>query len=289
MKRLHSIWQPSFLLLAGVGWFCSAGNAAVLLSQNFDGVVAPAIPAGWTVGTNNVSTNSAILWKTSINFADTLPNAIFAVDQTNVSDSFLISPTVLITTTNAQLTFRHKYDLESGGAYYDGGILEVSANGGTFTNIITVGGSFLSNGYVGTIETNFNNPLAGQFAWSGNSGGFITTIAKLPASANGNQVRLRWRCGTDSTVGATGWYVDSISLTDGSDAGPTITSIFRNGNNVNFSFATVTGQNYTVEYKNSLGVSNWTTLQSVVGDGTTKLISDSILASPQRFYRVKSP
>jgi hypothetical protein len=37
----------------------------------------------------------------------------------------------------------------------------------------------------------------------------------LPASASGQIVRLRWRLGSDSTVGSGGWYVDTIKLSDG--------------------------------------------------------------------------
>jgi len=288
MKSSQSLYRRSLLLLAA-GWLCSfsTGKAAVLFSENFDGVVAPAIPAGWTATANGVTP-----WRTSTNFADTLPNAVFAADAPNVSTNILISPSVLVTTTNAQLTFRHKFDLEFENTnYYDGGVLEISIGGGSFIDFQSAGGIFTANGYVGGIDASFQNPLSGRMAWTGNSAGFVTTTATLPASAAGSQVQLRWYCGTDETRGATGWYVDSVLLTDGSVSpiAPTITNVSRSGNNINFSFATVAGQNYTVEYKNSLSISNWTTLQGVTGDGTTKLISDSLLASPQRFYRVKSP
>jgi len=108
--------------------------------------------------------------------------------------------------TNAQLTFRHSYDLESG---YDGGVLEISINGGAFTDILSSGGSFVTNGYNQTISAYYQNPLAGRNAWSGNSGGFVTTSVRLPAAAGGT-VQLRWRLGSDNSAGAVGWYVDSI-------------------------------------------------------------------------------
>jgi hypothetical protein len=54
--------------------------------------------------------------------------------------------------------------------------------------------------------------LAGRQAWSGNSGGFTNTMINMPAAAGGQLVQLKWRCGSDSSFGVTGWYVDSISV-----------------------------------------------------------------------------
>jgi hypothetical protein len=262
------------------------GKSSVPLAENFDGVVAPALPVGWTASFTGATT----AWRSSTTFSDTALNSAFASDPGSVSDNRLTSPAFAIASTNAQLTFRHKYDLESS---YDGGVLEISIDGGAFGDILSAG-SFVSGGYNQTINANFLNPLASRSAWSGNSGNFITTIAKLPASAAGHQVQLRWRCGTDNSTSATGWYVDSISLSDGfsccsSSTTPTIVNVTRNGTNITFSFASVVGQSYTVEFKDSLSISNWTTLQTISGNGATKIITNSLSASAQRFYRVKSP
>jgi uncharacterized repeat protein (TIGR01451 family) len=74
----------------------------------------------------------------------------------------------------------------------------------------------LTGGYNGTIYTGYGNPLAGNSAWSGNSGGWITTTVVLPAAAAGQNVQFRWGCATDlgNEPGVTGWYVDTISLQD---------------------------------------------------------------------------
>ena len=68
------------------------------------------------------------------------------------------------------LFFAHSYDLENGR---DGAVVEISINGGAFTDIITAGGSFGFGGYNGTISTAFQSPIAGRPAWTGNSGGYI--------------------------------------------------------------------------------------------------------------------
>src|SRR4029453_16568672 len=40
----------------------------------------------------------------------------------------------------------------------------------------------------------------------------ITTIVNLPLAAVGQTVQFRWRLGSDGSVGATGWFVDSVAL-----------------------------------------------------------------------------
>jgi hypothetical protein len=57
-------------------------------------------------------------------------------------------------------------------------------------------------------------------------------------------------------------------------------------NNFSFSFATVSGVTYLVEYKDSLDDPIWQTLQIVPGDGTVKTITDPLSAASQRFYRL---
>jgi hypothetical protein len=54
--------------------------------------------------------------------------------------------------------------------------------------------------------------------WTGTTPSFISTTIDLPTAAVGQNIKLRWRVGTDnsSTVDsyfAGGWYVDTISIT----------------------------------------------------------------------------
>ena len=66
------------------------------------------------------------------------------------------------------LTFRHSYDLENGK---DGGVLEISINGGPFIDFVAAGGGGLYNG---TISSGSFSPIAGRAAWTGDSGGYVT-------------------------------------------------------------------------------------------------------------------
>ena len=139
-------------------------------------------------------------------------------DPANVGDSYLVSPIIALPGGQSRLTFRNNYSLESdANDFYDGGVLEIQIGNGTFTDILTAGGSFVSGGYSGTISTLYGNSLAGRQAWSGNSGGFITTMVDLPAAAAGQIIQLRWHCGTDSGNGnpdTAGWYIDTVAITN---------------------------------------------------------------------------
>lgn len=182
------------------------GVPATTFAQNFDSVTAPTIPAGWTA----TSVQSGINFVTSTNNSDTAPNSAFAADPTTVGGGTdLTSPSIPITAVAAQVSFRQRYDTEPG---WDGGVLEISINGGAFQDIITAGGSFLQNGYNGTLGAGTNNPLANRNAWNGNSGGFITSRVQLPASAAGQNVQLKWRFGADDNTAGLGWNVDTIQV-----------------------------------------------------------------------------
>ena len=189
-----------------------AGTPVYALLENLDGVVAPAIPGGWTTATTG---GPLPAWVTSTATADTPPNAFFTPDPDGAGTGYvnqIVTPSFPVTASTAVLRFRHNYNLED---TYDGGVLEISIGGGAFQDILAAGGSFVSGGYTDTISGSFQNPLAGRQAWSGVAGGFVTTEVTLPAAAAGQNVQLKWRCGVDVSVSAGGWYVDSIAVQEG--------------------------------------------------------------------------
>jgi len=67
---------------------------------------------------------------------------------------------------------------------------------------------------------------------------------------------------------------------------PTLMAGTRVGNTFTFSFVTLPGGQYVVEYKTNLNAISWQTLTSVQGDGTTKTVQDNTATTAQRFYRV---
>ncbi len=179
--------------------------------ENFDALTVPNLPSGWTQMTT--STNA---WATVSGGSDTGPNHAFVANLPLVSDSHLTSDSFLLAQANGRLNFRHLYDSESD---WDGGVLEISVNGGAFNDILTAGGTFVAGGYVSVLFTS-GNPVADRAAWNGNSGGYVTTTVDLPFAAYNQNVSLRWRFGSDESVSATGWQIDTVSLS-ASPAAPT--------------------------------------------------------------------
>ena len=78
-------------------------------------------------------------------------------DNSSESDQYLISPPLAVTG-DLSLSFRHRYSFESSDANYDGGVLELSEDGGmTWTDI---GHKITMNGY-GTDAIDRGNPALG--------------------------------------------------------------------------------------------------------------------------------
>ena len=150
--------------------------------QNFDGVTAPALPAGWTTTASGVESP----WVTTTAMSSSAPNSAFAPDPNNIGDTEIVSPAMSISAGGGSFSFQNNYNTES---TFDGMVLEISVNGGAYQDILAAGGSFVTGGYNATISVNFMSPIAGRMAWSGNSGGFITTTVNLPASANGQSIQ----------------------------------------------------------------------------------------------------
>jgi hypothetical protein len=214
-------FQDGVTDLGNVTYTFTMGTQSTAFTENFDGVTAPALPAGWVTAFTNGDADCTVggplctlgtNWTTVSGSSDTAPNHAFHNDPSCVTDSSLDTPSIAIPASATKVTFRNFYNTES---TFDGGVLEISINGGAFTDIVTAGGSFVTGGYNATISTSFLSPIAGRQAWSGNSGGFITTTANLPASAQGQPIKLRFRMASDCSVSATGWNIDTISITGG--------------------------------------------------------------------------
>ncbi len=178
--------------------------------QNFDGVAAPALPAGWSSSALS-SPNSTALWVTTASTPHAGPNAAFIVNASTTQDSILLSPTFALSAANGRLLFQSLYDLETG---WDGGVLEISIGGGAFQDVVTAGGNFVSGAYTGQINSGTSNPLQGRTGWTGTSSGYVPTVVDLPTAAFGQNVQLRWRLGADASVANTGWRIDTIQLSD---------------------------------------------------------------------------
>lgn len=143
----------------------------------------------------------------------------YAVDFGSTSDMTLTSPEVTVDDTgDITMTFDHVYHFEDGS--WDGGVLEVSVNDGSWTDITTIGGGNVSPDYDGEFVNNVN-PMAvvdGSFrrAWLNTSPDFpskTSATATLTGLSSGDTVQFRFRAGSDGAAGDFGWYIDDISFT----------------------------------------------------------------------------
>ena len=108
---------------------------------------------------------------------------------------------------NAFMWFDSDVNLEGG---FDGGVIEYSVDGGA--NWIDAG-SLITGGrnYNGSITPGFSNPLEGRQAFTGSTGGYVSSQLNL-SSLNGQNIRFRFRIGTDKVVSSPGWFIDNIAI-----------------------------------------------------------------------------
>lgn len=119
------------------------------------------------------------------------------------SDVSLLSPILTTTGGDVTLQFTHSRNFES---TFDGGIVELALNGGTFNKVAA--GSFSQNGYDQDITGGLANPVfSGTFATR-------TSIADLGALAAGNLLQVRWHSTSDDSINPTppNWVLNSVSL-----------------------------------------------------------------------------
>jgi hypothetical protein len=173
----------------------------------FASSVATCVPGG--CGWTNVTTA-----------AHSPTHSAFAPDLNNVTDQRLtlqIPIPIPASAVSAQLTFWHRFNLESG---FDGGVLETSIDNGTTWQ--DAGPNITSGGYNGPISVNFGSPIAGRQAWTGNPNGtnFVQVAVNL-LPYKGNSLLFRFREANDNSVAAAapaGWWVDDVAVNSGSTA-----------------------------------------------------------------------
>ncbi len=118
----------------------------------------------------------------------------------------LVSPSIdLEGVTSAQLSFYHHYHTES---YWDGGIVEISPNGGVSWVQITPEG-----GYPEDALSSYNT-LGPVPAYSGYSGvAWYKAVFDISSYVGSSNVRIRFSFGSDYSVNYyPGWYIDHVKI-----------------------------------------------------------------------------
>jgi hypothetical protein len=100
---------------------------------------------------------------------------------------------------------------------YDGGVVEISVNGGDWADVTQMGGVFEGAGYTGELA----DLLPGRQAFTGfmDFPGDIETV-NFGTKLNGNEVRFRFRIVSDTNSNEFGWIIDNVTFTN------IVTSVF---------------------------------------------------------------
>ena len=121
-------------------------------------------------------------------------------------DIWLASPSINLNgISSAKLAFQHYYYTES---YYDGGIVEISTDGGVFWTQITP-----EDGYPED-RLSSGNPLGSMPAYSGYSGaGWHPAVFDISRYDGYSNINIRFRFGTDYSIhDYPGWYIDDVVI-----------------------------------------------------------------------------
>ena len=181
--------------------FCPAGGSPVAVFE--DGFETGIV--NWTA-----ASTTATQWAPIPDFASRGHVSAYGEDADFISDHRLAMTNPVTIPAGGRLSFSHAFEFEhSTTLYFDGGVLEYSTNGTTWTDA----GSLIDAGqaYNGTIATGGSNPLQTRTGFVRSSFGYTGTRLNL-ASLAGQSVRFRFRVGTDIDTGSLGWAVDDVQL-----------------------------------------------------------------------------
>jgi Zn-dependent metalloprotease len=180
---------------------CGAGETKTDLLTDAIAELAP----GWTA-----TTTAGQGWVYTTGFAHSDPYSLWDEDDAEVTDASIRRTDAIAvpSSVSTYLLFNHANEFEDGS--WDGGVVEYSTSGGAGP-WLDAGPLFDHSGYSGTIGTGFSNPLSGRAAFVDASGGYRQSRVVLTSLA-GQNVHLRFRTGTDSSVGAMGWLLDDLTV-----------------------------------------------------------------------------
>ena len=153
------------------------------------------------------------LWEISTAQANSGTHAWFATDSPEESNFSLQNTNAVYIPNNSDnpvLRFYHWYDTEWG---FDGGIVEVSTNGGATWDL--VGDKMFRNGYE-TVLSFFAFNVVKMPAFAGDGDSFRATYVDMSAY-KGQSVLVRFRFASDeenSVENNIGWFVDDVEIMD---------------------------------------------------------------------------
>ena len=197
---------------AGTATFTYRGNTDDLpASQTSDNVESTG--TAWTV--TGLTPDGSIGWTRHAN--SPADHNWFVPDSGGTTDVALVSPTLAVGPGPFTITFgqRFEFEFDTNLNAYDGGVIEISNDGGATWN--DIGAANISPSYNVTLATygGNTNPLAGRNAfalWTEPFGGYVAETISLGTTFANQNVKIRFRFGADGGGPAHGWEIDNIAF-----------------------------------------------------------------------------
>jgi hypothetical protein len=185
-----------------------------VLAEYFDGVVAPALPGGWSTVTQAGTANA---WRTSTTFAASGLNSVFCADIPTTSHNELQSPSIVIPAgteyVRVEMDETHNNELDTERKAWDGGVMRLMVNGVRYFSG-GAGSMFPFYPWQMNRSTSSENPLHDLACWSGNTTPDFAHYATDFLDLGGQTIRVAIGMSTDSAIGtATGQFIDNIEVT----------------------------------------------------------------------------
>ena len=243
-------------------------------------------PGGQWVDQWHLSTERANSGTTSYKCGD-ISTGTYA----NLNDARLISPVISNLPTESRLQFYMQIESEISGAFpdsaYDGGILEISADGGAFVRVTPVGNYPKTFRYQSGGGNPATGPMLGQPCWAGTITPWVLREVDLTSYA-GQDIQLRYRFGSDQSAGNEGWYVDDVLITSLGTITleqPQSLTIAVSGDDLILRWDADQNPAYQI-FSDTVSDGEYLTLEGSTTETTFTIVGGAV-ADPMKFYHVR--
>ena len=137
------------------------------------------------------------------------------VDIGHISDTQLESPPLQISANESfvlTMEHRHSFEVDDEPTYWDGGVIEISKNGGLSWEDVAL---YDDPGYGGPLSNLAENPLSDQKAFAASNPSWPGTdevVVDFGTAFAGETVLIRFRIGTDQAAADFGWEIHRLSF-----------------------------------------------------------------------------
>jgi hypothetical protein len=141
----------------------------------------------------------------------------YVPDNASTSDVTLTSPVIPADFGPLSVSFLSYFSFESyaAGISWDGGVIEISVNGGPWQDVVDAGGAFVQGDY-NALVLSFD-PTGNRSGFGNSNGGLTQYVVDFGNLYLGDNVQFRFRMKSDEAVGEFGWLLDDIRILGASE------------------------------------------------------------------------